>query len=120
MNPIAQARRWRLPLHAWLLASLLLLAQGLGLAHGMAHGLELGSQHPVVVAHAHDSAWDHDHEAGSAECRLVDQLGHADGLSGVWVLPVDVLVSAAAPAAAGQSTPRPTPAASYRARAPPR
>ncbi|HLL11192.1 MAG TPA: hypothetical protein VK570_09045 [Rubrivivax sp.] len=95
-------------IHAWLLAAALLLAQGLGLVHSLAHaaGVEAG--------------WSQDHEAGGNECRLVDQLAHADALCGGTatvppVLPwVDEL--AAAPSAAlALAAP-----AVYLARAPPR
>ncbi len=99
-------------LHAWLLAMLLLGAQALGLAHRVAHGL--GGSVAAV-----QKAWSGDHEAGGAECRLVDQLAHADALSS------NPAPAAAVPAAltaevdgAASSLPQAAPAA-YRARAPP-
>lgn len=119
------------------LAALLLLAQALGLAHGVAHarwgpaqgslpsapsalpGLQAG---PVQAPPGDFAAatWRGSHQAGDVECRLIDQLGHADaqapGLQ-AW-LP---------PAPAAQPVPvmpavalRSWPAAAYRARAPPR
>lgn len=94
--------------HAWLLALLLLLAQGVGHAHRVLHA-------PGIQA-----GWAQNHEAGGADCRLIDQLAHADVLcsgaaSAPAVLPA---VEAAAPLpppqwAAGAP-------AAYLARAPPR
>ncbi|RVU47149.1 hypothetical protein [Rubrivivax rivuli] len=127
--------------HAWLLAALLLVAQGLGLVHGVSHGLGHAVAHSLAqgtpqrdapscadAGHVHESrpvfsvAQVHggSHEAGDAECRLIDQLAHADALF-------------AAPAWAGLPPPgRDAPAtaprlawaaggsAAYLARAPPR
>lgn len=72
---------------AWALSFALLLAQALGLHHGVAHGAlgELhGGQHeeaqaPTELA-ASSGALHADHTAGDAQCRLVDQLGHTDFL----------------------------------------
>jgi hypothetical protein len=74
---------------AWLLAALLLVAQGLGLVHGIAHGNPQVAAHACAdeehvhearpgfaAAHVHGGS----HEAGDAECRLIDQLAHADAL----------------------------------------
>ncbi|HZF79269.1 MAG TPA: hypothetical protein VEZ89_05710 [Rubrivivax sp.] len=95
-------------LHAWLLTAALLLAQGLGLAHSVAHA-------PGVQA-----GWSQDHEAGGNECRLVDQLAHADVLCGGItilspVLPAVQKVPAPWRSASAWATP-----AAYLARAPPR
>ena len=76
-------------LHAWLLAALLLVAQGLGLAHRVGHAPGLGQTGIAATA----SGWSADHQAGSADCRLVDQLTHADALCG------PPLLAALAPAA---------------------
>ena len=65
-------------LQAWLLAALLLVAQGLGLAHRVGHAPGLGQISSTATA----SGWSADHKAGSADCRLVDQLTHADALCG--------------------------------------
>lgn len=99
---------------AWWLAALLLLAQGLGLSHRIAHAPSHGP------AQVHASAWGHDHEAGSADCRLVDQLAHADALCAppTAALP---LVATAQTAVAPLPSSRPADtAAAYLARAPPR
>lgn len=131
---------------AWWLAALLLAAQGLGLWHGVEHGgphppgrlharaQVPGDMHGQVHGHVHRVAheasasspvpdspafWPDGHEPGSAECRLVDALAHADVLC---------LAEAAAPspspvtrAAAVRrwAAPAAAPAAAYRARAPP-
>jgi hypothetical protein len=63
------------PWRAWLLALLVLAAQAAGLAHRIAHAAPAGG---ATV----QSVWKADHEAGSADCLLVDQLCHADALSG--------------------------------------
>ncbi len=99
------------PLHAVVLAALLLAAQGLGLAHRALHGG--GTQGQVT------SAWLDQHEAGSADCRLIDQLGHADLAFGKQAFPPCLPTPAAASAARVQPLPRATPAAAYSARAPP-
>ena len=95
------------PFHAWLLAAVLLLAQGLGLAHGIEHA-------PSAAG-----ARSEDHEAGGAECRLIDQLAHADALCG-GDAPALALVrvgdAAFAPQALGLASAAP---AAYLARAPP-
>jgi len=70
------------PIFAALLALALLAAQGLGLAHRVAHGPLASS----LVAAEDDGAHfggDHfggAHERGSAECRLVDQTAQGDAL----------------------------------------
>lgn len=116
-------------LQAWLLAALLLVAQGLGLAHRVAHAPGLGHGGATLAAvstsakgHADGQAkasWAAGHEADSAECRLIDQLAHGDGLcSTPWA-------AAAAPqagetrAAAPAPAPRAGSASAYFARAPP-
>jgi len=102
-------------LQAWLLAGLLLAAQALGLAHRVAHG---GGAGAVTVSAT--QAFAGDHEAGSAECRLVDQLAQGDLLCGdAPLLALPLVVQAALPPAPAQSLPA-TPAAAYQARAPPR
>ena len=103
------------PVHVWWLVLLLLAAQALGLAHRVAHapGLPGGAlAHVAAAAHA-------SHEAGSAECRLVDQLAHADALCGSMVLPPAPLRTADT----GHAVARPAltvgSAAAYLARGPP-
>jgi hypothetical protein len=61
------------PLRACLLALLLLAAQTAGLAHRIAHASPAGGTTAQAV-------WKADHEAGSADCLLLDQLTHADAL----------------------------------------
>ncbi len=101
------------PWQAWLLAVLLLAAQGAGLAHRVAHGL-------AVSEHAAQQDFHAGHDEGSAECRLVDQLTHADALcAGEPATPPAFAAAVAMPVrlagrlAEGAS-------AAYLARAPPR
>jgi hypothetical protein len=94
-----------------MLAALLLAAQGLGLAHRALHG---GSAQGQVA-----SAWLDEHEAGSADCRLIDQLGHADLAVGTQALAPCLPTAAAAPAARVGAVLPATPALAYSARAPP-
>ncbi len=112
MDPIARSRAgWR-PLHALLLAALLLAAQALGLAHRTLH-------HGAVDEAAHATAWLDGHDDGSSSCRLVDQLGHAD-LALAHAAAAPLLPPAACTVAPGvrQALPS-TPAAGYKARGPP-
>jgi hypothetical protein len=89
------------PWSALLLAALLLLAQGLGLSHAVAHGGvpagtlagEPCSDAPGDAGHDHMHAG---HEAGSAECRLVDAHAHGD-LALAATLPGVPLAGAKAP-----------------------
>lgn len=94
--------------HAWLLAALLLLAQGLGLAHRVLHA-------PGVTA-----AWSQDHEAGGNECRLLDQLASADILCGSQVAASALPPPADAAPQWLRSAPAAPALAPYLARAPPR
>jgi hypothetical protein len=101
------------PWQAWLLAVLLLAAQAAGLVHRVAHG-------GGGVAHAAHKAFSASHDEGSAECRLVDQLTHADALCGGDAPAAPALaVQAAEPARAHGRLAEGAPAA-YLARAPPR
>jgi hypothetical protein len=52
---------------------LLLVSQSAGLAHRIAHATPAGGATAKAV-------WQADHQPGSAECRLVDQLTHAEAL----------------------------------------
>lgn len=107
MNP----RRFTLsPLHAWLLALLLLAAQAAGLAHRVAHAPGLAPAH---------AQWVDGHEQGQDDCRLVDQLAHADALCGApAALPPRLPAAQAGAAARAQARPAGT-AAAYLARGPP-
>ena len=112
-------------LRAWLLATLLLAAQAAGLAHrvlhapGQAPGHASGGATAASVATA-AAAWGGSHAPGTADCRLIDQLAHADVLCGAApaaeaLPPATTVVLAALP----QAVPARTTAA-YLARAPPR
>jgi hypothetical protein len=98
---------------AWVLALALLAAQALGLAHSVAHAPGLAS-----VAAVADEHFD-GHHAGDAECRLIDQLAHADALvAGALLLPPALPAVLSAPALPPAHTV--AFAAGYLARAPPR
>lgn len=85
------------PLRAWLLAVLLLVSQATGFAHRIAHATPAGGTTAQAV-------WKADHQPGSADCRLVDQLTHADALcSGA--------MAAAAPLLAADTVVKPAPQA---------
>ena len=135
----AAPRPW---LQVWLLAALLLAAQAFGLAHRVAHapglpgalhaespGLpELAHLRAAFAPGAHDCDHPHHHgvasplaghEAGSAECRLIDQLAHADALFGSPVLPPLLAPEATALVAAALPARPQGGAAAYLARAPP-
>ncbi len=116
---------------AWLLAALLLAAQALGLAHRIEHGPGHSAGHsagqqavlglaPVGAALPdHGEAAAGEHQAGDAQCRLVDQLGHADALcAAAWDAPALGPVPGQVPAPAARVALLPQPAA-YQARAPP-
>jgi hypothetical protein len=112
----------------------LLLAQSLGLAHRVWH--DPGHAHRLIAAagtpqwnlkagpdcpeHAHhDGGPFHGHEEGSAECRLLDQLAHADALlAGAAATSVALLPAAPAGLVPGSAEGRHL--AAYQARAPPR
>jgi hypothetical protein len=140
----ANSPRRMQPLQAWLLAALLLAAQALGLAHGVAHGLGHGlAQGPVHISgvpdagasqagfdaradgHGHASqaapaAGDASgHEAGSPDCRLIDQLAHADALCGTASLPPALPRAAVTGLAAHLPALPQGSAAAYLARGPP-
>ena len=105
---------------AWWLACALVLAQAFGLAHGVVHAPGLVAA--VATQSPDDGHFDghfDGHHAGDAECRLLDQLAHADAL----LLPAPALpplpptpAVAARPLAVHAAAF----AASYLARAPPR
>lgn len=69
----------------------LLLAQAIGLAHGIAHPLSrsgLPQQTAAAVVATDASNWaDQLHDAGSALCRVLDQVSHADALTPALSLP---------------------------------
>jgi len=100
-------------LQAWLLAGLLLAAQALGLAHRVAHG---GGSASVVSA----SSFAGHHEAGSADCRLVDQLTQADLLCAGLPASAPTLPAFVERSVFTLPAWAPRAAAAYLARAPPR
>jgi len=104
---------------------MLLLAQGLGLLHRVEHALPAPAAVSTgaggsVVTHAQPA--DHglfgNHQSGDADCRLLDQLSHADALPAVPLPllagPPPALAAMLAPASAGRRH-----EARYLARAPP-
>jgi hypothetical protein len=109
----------RRPLAALVAVAALLLAQALGLAHGVVHA----PQALALVAPAHDDhahGFDAHHDEGSAECRLIDQAGH-DHRRGDRVAVADVPgVGREARGAAALSFVALAPARAYHARGPPR
>jgi hypothetical protein len=102
------------PLQAFVLVALLLAAQGLGLAHHVLHG-QSGQG-----GHAQAAVWLDGHDDGSADCRLIDQLGHADLALGTQALPPGLPTCSSAPAVRADRVLRAAPAPAYQARAPPR
>lgn len=112
------------PWRAACLVALLLLAQMVGLAHGIEHAGGLHGGNVSTAAADDDHADGHDghpgHDAGSAECRLVD--AHALGdlaMAGVVILPAPV--AAPLPAVApGWRPPALAPGWRSPARGPPR
>jgi hypothetical protein len=103
---------------AFIAALALLCAQAIGLAHGVAH------PHAKTVAAAiaeHDhaiDAFDAQHDEGSWQCQLFDQLSHGDGVTPS--LPVCVFAAPAAALAAAPAVPvQATCACGYHARGPP-
>jgi hypothetical protein len=69
----------------------LLLAQAIGLAHGIAHPHSRGglpsATAAITVADGASSWAGGMHDDGSAQCRLLDQLSHADALTPALSLP---------------------------------
>jgi hypothetical protein len=69
----------------------LLLAQAIGLAHGIAHPHSRGglpsATAAVTVADGASSWAGGMHDDGSGQCRLLDQLSHADALTPTFTLP---------------------------------
>ena len=76
-----RTRRRLLPL----LAAALLWLQALGLWHHVVHGVGVHGDGPVAAAGVHHHAGDHSfagHDEGDPQCRLYDQLAHADLAAG--------------------------------------
>lgn len=100
-----KGRRW-----AFGLAAALLLAQALGLAHHVLHG---GTP-------AHDDEHFAGHEAGDAQCRLIDALAGGDALPAAVTAVADPPGAVAQPVFAGAARVAACAGAPYEARAPPR
>ncbi len=107
------------PLQAWLLALLLLAAQALGLAHRIQHAPGPGAAPAAAAVAAAPASWADGHDAGGAECRLIDQLAHADGLCDATWAAAPVPPATEAHEAAPTVAPRAGSASAYLARAPP-
>ena len=131
-------------LNAWLLAVLLLAAQAAGLSHRISHapqaaalggiaGLAVQGSLPAadVKAHhathhaahpsGHHAAHHADpHQPGSADCRLIDQLAHADALCAGDATPGALPPPRTAASALDAPHGLASPFALYLARAPPR
>lgn len=111
---MSRSRRWpTLALHAWL-ALCLLLAQGLGQGHRVAHlGYKLAA---ATVEQGTADGWGH--ALGTTDCQLFDQLAHADqadgsGANEILLALTATLSTGAAPASVDASPTSP------RARGPP-
>lgn len=113
--------RWLAPtlLRAWMLAALLLAAQAAGLAHRLAHAPGLPGSTLAKAAAATAAAAGASHEAGSADCRLIDQLAHADVLCTPAVTLALLPQHADAAALPAQQARAAATPAGYLARAPP-
>ena len=101
---------------AFVAALALLLAQAIGMAHAVAHPQT--RQLAAAVADHDHGAFDAQHEEGSPQCRLLDQLSHADG-----AVASPLAQTFAAPTAAFTAAPtalvRATCGCGYHARGPP-
>jgi hypothetical protein len=108
----------RRPLTAFMAVAALLLAQALGLAHGVEHApYAPGSATQAHEDHAH--GFDAQHDEGSAECRLVDQAGHGDSAPAPTVAADVPHVGREARAVAAPACVALAPARAYHARGPP-
>jgi hypothetical protein len=113
----------RRPLVAFVAVAALLLAQALGLAHGVAHSPQVLA--PATHAHEdqahedHAHGFDAHHDEGSAECRLIDQAGHGDGAPAPTLLADVPHVGREARAVAAPAFVALAPARAYHARGPP-
>lgn len=109
----------RRTLAVWAVVALV-FAQVLGLAHGTLHapGRDAAA-HAAEAPGAHGHGAFDGHAAGDAECRLLDQLAHADGLA-LTALALPPHGAAQAAAAVPSRPAEPVFFAAYAARAPPR
>ena len=103
---------------AFIAALALLCAQAIGLAHAVAHPQAYAVAATVAVHDHAAGAFDSQHDEGSPQCQLFDQLSHGDGAT-----PSLHVVVFAAPAAAFAAAPaapvRAGCACGYHARGPP-
>lgn len=95
---------------AWsLVLGLMLLAQTLGLVHGVAHNPQAGSGHEAELRHVHDADADPDpaegwlgklfasHEEGGDPCRVFDHQGHSVLMTTVAALALPSVLHAFVP-----------------------
>jgi hypothetical protein len=103
---------------AFIAALALLCAQAIGLAHAVAHPHANGG-FASSATHGHEhSAFDAQHDEGSRQCQLFDQLSHADGAAPLlqgWTFAAPVAAFATSPAVPVHATC----ARGYHARGPP-
>ena len=98
--------RW----HIGVLGLALVLAQSIGLIHGIAHAPLLTLTHAVQASEAPDSFvehlfGDHQDQDGNAKCRLFDQSNHLDGLCDISAVVLPTHFARAIPVAfTGRST----------------
>jgi hypothetical protein len=115
MLSLAAARRRGTALIAVLA---LLLAQAVGLAHGVAHPQADGTAALSAEREHASNAFDAQHDEGSWQCQLLDQLSHVDGVTPTlldWTFAAPIAAQAASPIAPRCATC----ACGYHARGPP-
>ncbi len=115
MLSLAAARRCSTALLA---ALALLVAQAIGLAHGVAHPNADGGTAVSAERELANNAFDAQHEEGSWQCQLLDQSSHVDGVTPSlhgWTFAAPVAAQAASPLAPRCATC----ASGYHARGPP-
>lgn len=116
-------------LRACALAVLLLWVQAMGLAHSVAHaswgpapGSLQGFEADAAESPRSDflsAIWGGSHQAGDVECKLIDQLGHADAAVPSLQLGLPPAPAAQPVPARRDAAPPARRAAAYCARAPP-
>ena len=104
-------------LRAWLLALVLVASQAAGLAHRIVHAPGGLAGKTAVAKTA--GLWSASHELGSADCRLIDQLAHADVLCAAPPAALPVLPPADTAPAPFTPPLLAVTATAYQARAPP-
>jgi hypothetical protein len=110
------------PVRVLLLALALLLAQAAGLGHRVAHAGAIASAGALAARGAADvqtGVAASDHPAGSTECRLIDQLAHADTVLSGEPVALPMLLACRDREAAARPRPCAASPTAYLARAPP-